>query len=384
MFLPDVSERGEGVEGNLKEVEREEELEGNSQASGDSSVKREVTVSEDSKEGDVSKGGVSVESGDEDGDSAVNARAESSEGANENEQSIESENEHSSESENEHSSEKEKESEHSNEKEKESEQSSEKEKESEHSNEKEKESEQSIEKEKESEHSNEKEKESEQSIEKEKESEQSIEKESENSHANPETQPLEEDRDPRLSKYSKRFTFSRHKFSLDDIEDSNKTYYPADHMREGNLWAVRKTLMEREKSELETWRPSLESELKHYEDMSRYLSFEENLEKYVSRDEIDKLNSLRGREQTNYRKKLNSKIQVKSRFDTQRREKKRKQLFSQMQLVDQGPVCDGCPTETRHAFKPSAKRDTVVRKFVGNEEQFTIYNSTHCVTLHRP
>ena len=308
MFLPDVSERGEGVEGNLKEVEREEELEGNSQASGDSSVKREVTVSEDSKEGDVSKGGVSVESGDEDGDSAVNARAESSEGANENE--------HSSE--------------------------------------------------------------------KEKESEQSIEKESENSHANPETQPLEEDRDPRLSKYSKRFTFSRHKFSLDDIEDSNKTYYPADHMREGNLWAVRKTLMEREKSELETWRPSLESELKHYEDMSRYLSFEENLEKYVSRDEIDKLNSLRGREQTNYRKKLNSKIQVKSRFDTQRREKKRKQLFSQMQLVDQGPVCDGCPTETRHAFKPSAKRDTVVRKFVGNEEQFTIYNSTHCVTLRRP
>ena len=318
MFLPDVSERGEGVEGNLKEVEREEELEGNSQASGDSSVKREVTVSEDSKEGDVSKGGVSVESGDEDGDSAVNARAESSEGANENEQSIESENEHSNE------------------------------------------------KEKESEHSNEKE------------------KEGENSHANPETQPLEEDRDPRLSKYSKRFTFSRHKFSLDDIEDSNKTYYPADHMREGNLWAVRKTLMEREKSELETWRPSLESELKHYEDMSRYLSFEENLEKYVSRDEIDKLNSLRGREQTNYRKKLNSKIQVKSRFDTQRREKKRKQLFSQMQLVDQGPVCDGCPTETRHAFKPSAKRDTVVRKFVGNEEQFTIYNSTHCVTLRRP
>ena len=326
MFLPDVSERGEGVEGNLKEVEREEELEGNSQASGDSSVKREVTVSEDSKEGDVSKGGVSVESGDEDGDSAVNARAESSEGANENEQSIESENEHSSE----------------------------------------------------------KEKESEQSNEKEKESEQSIEKESENSHANPETQPLEEDRDPRLSKYSKRFTFSRHKFSLDDIEDSNKTYYPADHMREGNLWAVRKTLMEREKTELEAWRPSLESELKHYEDMSRYLSFEENLEKYVSRDEIDKLNSLRGREQTNYRKKLNSKIQVKSRFDTQRREKKRKQLFSQMQLVDQGPVCDGCPTETRHAFKPSAKRDTVVRKFVGNEEQFTIYNSTHCVTLRRP
>ena len=155
-------------------------------------------------------------------------------------------------------------------------------------------------------------------------------------------------------------------------------------MREGNLWAVRKTLMEREKSELEAWRPSLESELKHYEDMSRYLSFEENLEKYVSRDEIDKLNSLRGREQTNYRKKLNSKIQVKSRFDTQRREKKRKQLFSQMQLVDQGPVCDGCPTETRHAFKPSAKRDTVVRKFVGNEEQFTIYNSTHCAALRRP
>ena len=376
MFLPDVSERGEGVEGNLKEVEREEELEGNSQASGDSSVKREVTVSEDSKEGDVSKGGVSVESGDEDGDSAVNARAESSEGANENEQSIESENEQSIESENEHSSEKEKENEHSSEKEKESEHSNEKEKESEHSNEKEKESEHSSEKEKESEHSSEKEKESEHSNEKE--------KESENSHANPETQPLEEDRDPRLSKYSKRFTFSRHKFSLDDIEDSNKTYYPADHMREGNLWAVRKTLMEREKSELETWRPSLESELKHYEDMSRYLSFEENLEKYVSRDEIDKLNSLRGREQTNYRKKLNSKIQVKSRFDTQRREKKRKQLFSQMQLVDQGPVCDGCPTETRHAFKPSAKRDTVVRKFVGNEEQFTIYNSTHCVTLRRP
>ena len=344
MFLPDVSERGEGVEGNLKEVEREEELEGNSQASGDSSVKREVTVSEDSKEGDVSKGGVSVESGDEDGDSAVNARAESSEGTNENEQSIESENEQSIESESEQSIESE----------------------NEHSSEKEKESEHSNEKEKESEHSNEKE------------------KESENSHANPETQPLEEDRDPRLSKYSKRFTFSRHKFSLDDIEDSNKTYYPADHMREGNLWAVRKTLMEREKSELETWRPSLESELKHYEDMSRYLSFEENLEKYVSRDEIDKLNSLRGREQTNYRKKLNSKIQVKSRFDTQRREKKRKQLFSQMQLVDQGPVCDGCPTETRHAFKPSAKRDTVVRKFVGNEEQFTIYNSTHCVTLRRP
>ena len=319
MLFPRVSERYEDVEGNLKEVVREGELEGNSQASDDSSAKRDVTMSEKSKKVDESKGGVSVESEGE-GDSAVKVRAESSESgsANENENSSESGSANKNENSNEN------------------------------------------------------------------DNATSNENEISNANSKPESQPLEEDRDPRLSRYSKRFTFSRHKFSLDDIEDSNKTYYPADHMREGNLWAVRKTLMEREKTELETWRPALESELKHYEDMSSYLSFEENLEKYVSRDEIDKLNALRGREQTNYRKKLNNKIQVKSRFDTQRREKKRKQLFSQMQLVDKGPVCDGCPTETRHALKPSAYRDTVVRKFVGNEEQFTIYNSTHCTALHRP
>ena len=201
-----------------------------------------------------------------------------------------------------------------------------------------------------------------------------------NDNAKEETnpQPLKEDRDPRLSKYSRRFTFSRHKFSLDDAEDTSKTNYPADHMREGNLWGIRKTLIEREKNALETWRPSLAGQLKHYEELSTYLSFHENIAKYLSQDEMDKFNSLRGQARVSYRKNLNTIIQVKSRSDTKRREKKRKQLFNQMKLVDKGPVCDGCPAETHHAFKPSAKRDTVIRKFVGNEEQFTIYNSTHC------
>ena len=116
----------------------------------------------------------------------------------------------------------------------------------------------------------------------------------------------EEERNPALTKFSKRFRFSRHKMSLDEIEDPTKTYYPKDHMREGNLWSIRKTLIEEEKQALEAWRPRLGGPLTRYEEMEEYLSLKDNSHKFVSAEELAQLQQLTGKEQERFRKSARS------------------------------------------------------------------------------
>ena len=188
----------------------------------------------------------------------------------------------------------------------------------------------------------------------------------------------EEERNPALTKFSKRFRFSRHKMSLDEIEDPTKTYYPKDHMREGNLWSIRKTLIEEEKQAQEAWRPRLGGPLTRYEEMEEYLSLKDNSHKFVSAEELAQLQQLTGKEQERFRKKLEGQLRLATQKDGREREKRRKAMMARMQHMGDGPVCDGCPAKLGLRLARRGGDDTLVRKFVGNEERFDIHNSTHC------
>ena len=188
----------------------------------------------------------------------------------------------------------------------------------------------------------------------------------------------EEERNPALTKFSKRFRFSRHKMSLDEIEDPTKTYYPKDHMREGNLWSIRKTLIEEEKQALEAWRPRLGGPLTRYEEMEEYLSLKDNSHKFVSAEELAQLQQLTGKEQERFRKKLEGQLRLATQKDGREREKRRKAMMARMQHMGDGPVCDGCSAKLGLRLTRRGGDDTLVRKFVGNEERFDIHNSTHC------
>ena len=188
----------------------------------------------------------------------------------------------------------------------------------------------------------------------------------------------EEERNPALTKFSKRFRFSRHKMSLDEIEDPTKTYYPKDHMREGNLWSIRKTLIEEEKQALEAWRPRLGGPLARYEEMAEYLSLKDNSNKFVSAEELAQLQQLTGKEQERFRKKLEGQLRLATQKDGREREKRRKAMMARMQHMGDGPVCDGCSAKLGLRLARRGGDDTLVRKFVGNEERFDIHNSTHC------
>ena len=195
---------------------------------------------------------------------------------------------------------------------------------------------------------------------------------------NPQAEEEEEERNPALTKFSKRFRFSRHKMSLDEIEDPTKTYYPKDHMREGNLWSIRKTLIEEEKQALEAWRPRLGGPLTRYEEMEEYLSLKDNSHKFVSAEELAQLQQLTGKEQERFRKKLEGQLRLATQKDGREREKRRKAMMARMQHMGDGPVCDGCPAKLGLRLTRRGGDDTLVRKFVGNEERFDIHNSTHC------
>lgn len=194
----------------------------------------------------------------------------------------------------------------------------------------------------------------------------------------PQAEEEEEERNPALTKFSKRFRFSRHKMSLDEIEDPTKTYYPKDHMREGNLWSIRKTLIEEEKQALEAWRPRLGGPLTRYEEMEEYLSLKDNSHKFVSAEELAQLQQLTGKEQERFRKKLEGQLRLATQKDGREREKRRKAMMARMQHMGDGPVCDGCPVKLGLRLARRGGDDTLVRKFVGNEERFDIHNSTHC------
>lgn len=194
----------------------------------------------------------------------------------------------------------------------------------------------------------------------------------------PQAEEEEEERNPALTKFSKRFRFSRHKMSLDEIEDPTKTYYPKDHMREGNLWSIRKTLIEEEKQALEAWRPRLGAPLTRYEEMAEYLSLKDNSHKFVSAEELAQLQRLTGKEQERFRKKLEGQLRLATQKDSREREKRRKAMMARMQHMGDGPVCDGCPAKLGLRLARRGGDDTLVRKFVGNEERFDIHNSTHC------
>ena len=194
----------------------------------------------------------------------------------------------------------------------------------------------------------------------------------------PQAEEEEEERNPALTKFSKRFRFSRHKMSLDEIEDPTKTYYPKDHMREGNLWSIRKTLIEEEKQALEAWRPRLGGPLTRYEEMEEYLSLKDNSHKFVSAEELAQLQQLTGKEQERFRKKLEGQLRLATQKDGREREKRRKAMMARMQHMGDGPVCDGCPVKRGLRLARRGGDDTLVRKFVGNEERFDIHNSTHC------
>ena len=188
----------------------------------------------------------------------------------------------------------------------------------------------------------------------------------------------EEERNPLLSKFSKRFRFTRHKISLDAIENPANSYYPKDHMREGNLWSIRKSLIDSEKNTLEAWRINLADPLVRYKNMTNYLTVKNEIEKYLSEEDMALLRQSSGEEYNQLRKKLERRMQTAMQIEAKEKNKQRKKVMAQMQYVNDGPVCDGCPLPRKIRLNPCGGKGTLIRKFVGNVERFDIHNSTHC------
>lgn len=193
------------------------------------------------------------------------------------------------------------------------------------------------------------------------------------------SQSVPEVRDVSLSRFSKRFRFSNRYMKLAKYESDNETYYPRDHVRDGQLWNARKRMMEGERQTLRSVSASFQSFLPFYENFTAYLK-ENPTNGIISEKQWDMLNSLKGTAQSHYRKGLTAKLNREMNRRAQVEKTRRSKLLRRL-VRRSGPVCDACKVKTPYSLPlsggGSAKR-LILRKFVGNREEFTIYNSTFC------
>ena len=183
-------------------------------------------------------------------------------------------------------------------------------------------------------------------------------------------------RDASLSRFSKRFRMSSRYMKLKKYESENLTYYPRDHVSDGQLWAVRKRLIDDEHSILNTLFPKFHDSLPLYRNFTSYLDTDEKA-KIVSKSEMEKLQSLSGRAQSLYRKKLMTRV-FKVLNKRHKTEKENRLSLMRRQVIRKGRYCEGCKIKTHFSIKPLNSHKLTLRKFVGNREVFTIYNSTFC------
>lgn len=188
-------------------------------------------------------------------------------------------------------------------------------------------------------------------------------------------------RDASLSRFSKRFRFTNRYVKLAKYESDNETFYPRDHVRDGQLWNARKRMIDGERQTLRQLSSDFKPLLPLYQNFSAYLQ-ENPADGIITEKQWAKLSSLTGLAQSHYRRSLDAKLnrELNRRY---RADSKRRSKLLQRLVRKEGPVCDGCKLPTPLPLPLRGGRSLILRKFVGNREEFTIYNATFCRRARR-
>ena len=188
-------------------------------------------------------------------------------------------------------------------------------------------------------------------------------------------------RDIALSRFSKRFRFTNRYVKLAKYASDNETYYPRDHVSDGQLWSARKRMIDGERQTLRSLASDFKPLLPFYQNFSAYLQ-ENPTAGIISAKQWETLNALSGTAQSHYRKSINAKLsrEMNRRYreDTKRRSRLLRRFVRRS--ADSPARCDGCKVETPFELRVSGGSALILRKFAGNREEFTIYNSTFCRT----
>ena len=218
-------------------------------------------------------------------------------------------------------------------------------------------------------------------------------------------------------RYGRRFRFSKRFVKMQKLEAVNETYYPPDHIRDGNLWVIKKELNLREKGVVESLRDDLQPFIPRYENLSRYLDLSYQLKQSITQEEWDKLKSIKdGEKKSKYRAQLNGRIQEEQRRRDRSLAKLRKKLLmketvmveyvrenehgyrngeriggnhhhhhQQQQQQQSIWICEGCSFKEK-MFDYAVKKENkmahsgdgiILRKFVGNREVDEIFTNDY-------
>ena len=185
--------------------------------------------------------------------------------------------------------------------------------------------------------------------------------------------------DPSIPRYGKRYRFSYRYVRNQVFEAENETYYPPDHIKDGLLWSIRTELLTQEKQVLQSRQAIAAPFIPLYENLTNYLGTENELDRYVSQKERDRLQKLKGDALTRYRKQLTSRMVELKRRDDRKLKRFRNSLLAKTTKMGPEGVCEGCSFgEFRFHYPLVQSNKTVIRKFEGNKEVFSIYTNDHC------
>lgn len=185
--------------------------------------------------------------------------------------------------------------------------------------------------------------------------------------------------DPSIPRYGKRYRFSYRYVRNQVFEAENETYYPPDHIKDGLLWSIRTELLTQEKQVLQAQQAIAAPFLPLYENLTHYLGTENELDRYVSPKERNRLQKLKGDALTRYRKQLTARMVEIKRRDDRKLKRFRNSLLAKTTTMGPEGVCEGCSfSDYRFHYPFSQSNKTVIRKFVGNKEVFSIFTNEHC------
>lgn len=186
------------------------------------------------------------------------------------------------------------------------------------------------------------------------------------------------EKDHHLSKFGKRFRLSNRTIQMRKLENPNTTYFPKDHVSDGHIYNLRKALAEEEGYIMEDQYPFYSQYMESYTNFSRYLSTRHiYFKKYWTEEERLTFQKLNSERRERYRHHMLKKYEDYYIADEKERKHKREVLMKKYQRVSNG-MCEGCRYLGLKDYPISLHYYGTTRKFKGNEEVFTIYNSTHC------
>lgn len=187
------------------------------------------------------------------------------------------------------------------------------------------------------------------------------------------------EKDYHVTRFSRRFRLSNHAIMMSKLEYENLTYFPRDHVTDGHVFTLRKLLTSEEKSIMQDQYPLFESYVPFYQNFSYYLgSRYVYFKKYWTEDEKDAYQGLSGEKRERYSHYLYKRYEDKLIESEKQLNQKREDIMkSHRRFVSEGK-CEGCRYQDMANYHVSKHYYGTIRKFKGNKEVFTIYNSTFC------